>query len=150
MNLEAERFTATQFDSGKDKAKGLGALVSFTQAGFPESKFTRRVYEALDLHMLGHIAHYDRAGFYDEWFATPEAQLRWLRYAARGGAYGAGMGDPACTWSDVETVLVEWVRASGLVQQYEGIVEGRTRSRELAQLAYLEAKYGDGASAQAA
>jgi len=150
MRFEAEQFTATKFASAEDKAKGLSALVSFIQAGFPESKFTRRVYDVLHLHMFGHIAHYNQAGFYAEWFASPESQLEWLRYAARGGAFGAGMGDPAHTWSDVETVLVEWVRASGLVHRYEGIVEGQTRSRELAQLAYLQAKYGDRASARAA
>ena len=149
MKFDAQQFTATKFGSAEDKAKGLSALVSFIEAGFPESKFTRRVYDALCLHMLGHIAHFNQAGFYAEWFATPESQLEWLRYAARGGAYGAGMGDPAYTWSDVETVLVEWVRASGLVHRYEGIVEGQTRSRELAQLAHLQAKYGAGERAAA-
>ncbi|MHB1524996.1 MAG: hypothetical protein ACYCZN_01730 [Candidatus Dormibacteria bacterium] len=150
MKFDAGQFTATKFDSAEDKAKGLSALVSFIQSGFPESKFTRRVYDALYLHMLGHIAHFNRAGFYAEWFASPESELQWLRYAAHGGAYGVGIGDPAFTWSDVETVLVEWVRASGLVAQYEGIVEGRTRSRELAQLAYLQAKYSGRASGRAA
>ena len=145
MKVEAEQFTATKWASVEDKAKGFRALVSFIQAGFPESKFTRRVYDVLYLHMLGHIAHFNQAGFYAEWFATPERQLAWLRYAAHGGAYGAGIGDPAYTWSDVETVLVEWVRTSGLVARYEGIVEGRSRSRELTQLACLQAKYGAGA-----
>lgn len=143
MKFEAGRFTATEFDSAEDKAKGLSAVASFIEAGFPERKFTRRVYDVLYLHMFGHFAHYNQAGFYAEWFASPESQLRWLRYVAHGGAYGAGMGDPAYTWSDVETVLVDWVRASGLVHRYEGIVEGRTRSRELAQLTYLQAKYGE-------
>ena len=151
IKCEVERFTATKWATAEDKAKGLSALVSFVEAGFPESKFTRRIYEALYLHMLGHIAHYDQAGFFREWFSTPERQLRWLQYVAKGGAYGiGGSGDPTSTWSDVETALVEWVRASGLMHRYEGIVEGRTRSRELAQLAYLEAKYGDRASTQAA
>jgi len=150
MKFEGQQFTATKFDSADDKAKGLSALVSFIQAGFPKTKFTHRVYDGLYLHMFGHIAHFNKAGFYAEWFASPESQIEWLRYAAHGGAFGVGMGDPAYTWSDVETVLVEWVRASGLVQRYEGIVDGRTRSRELAQLAYLEAKYGDRASARAA
>jgi hypothetical protein len=150
MKFDAGQFTATKFDSAEDKAKGLGALVSFIEAGFPQSKFTRRVYDALYLHMLGHIAHFNRAGFYAEWFSSPEAQLRWLRYAAHGWAYGGGSGDPGFTWSDVETALVEWVRARGLVAQYEGIVEGRTRSRELAQLAGLQAKYGHEAVGRAA
>ncbi|EQD78106.1 hypothetical protein B1A_02423, partial [mine drainage metagenome] len=79
MKFEAERFTATKFDSAEDKAKGLGALVSFIQAGFPESKFTRRVYDVLYLHILGHIAHYNQAGFYAKWFASPELQFKWLR-----------------------------------------------------------------------
>lgn len=151
IKFAAKRFTATQWASAEDKTTALSALVSFIQSGFPESKFTRRVYNVLYLHMLGHIAHYDRAGFFGEWFSTPERQLGWLQYVAKGGAYGiGGSGDPTSTWSDVETALVEWVRASGLVHRYEGIVEGRTRSRELAQLAYLEAKYGDRASTQAA
>ena len=149
MRFEAEQFTATKWASAEDKAKGLSALVSFIQAGFPGAKFTRRVYDVLYLHMLGHIAHFNQAGFYAEWFATPERQLEWLRYAVHGGAYGAGIGDPAYTSSDVETVLVEWVRASGMVHRYEGIVEGRTKSRELAQLAYLQAKYGAGSQVAA-
>lgn len=144
MKFGAEQFTATKWDSGEDKAKGLSALVSFIQAGFPEAKFTRRVYDVLYLHLFGHIAHFNKAGFYAEWFATPARQLAWLRYAARGGAYGAGHGDPAYTWSDVETVLVDWLRSSGVVNRYEAIVEGQTRSRELAQLAYLQGKYEAG------
>lgn len=144
MKIGAEQFTATQWDSAEAKARGMNALAAFIEAGFSEVKFTRRVYDVLHLHLLGHIAHFDKAGFYNTWFATPERQLAWLRYAARGGAYGAGHGDPAYTWSDVETVLVGWLRSSGRVHRYETIVEERTTRRELAQLAYLEAKYGAG------
>lgn len=145
MKFEAQQFTATKFDSAEDKAKGLSALVSFIQAGFPKTKFTHRVYDVLYLHMFGHIAHYNQAGFFHEWFTTPEAQLEWLRYAARGGAFGiGGHGDPTFTWSDVETVLVDWVRSSGILPRYEVIVQQRTSERELAQLARLQAKYGMG------
>lgn len=150
VKFEAAQFTATKWDSAEAKANALTDLVSFVDAGFPKGQFTGRVYDALYLHMLGHIAHYDRAGFFAEWFATLGRQLRWLEYVARGGAYGGGHGDPAFTWSDAETALIDWVRSSGILARQQAIVRERTRARELEQLAVLRAKYGDRAAHQAA
>lgn len=55
--------------------------------------------------MFGHIAHYDRNGFYDEWFR--EGRADWTEYILDRGAW---FGDPEYTWSDVENAFVEWLK----------------------------------------
>jgi len=108
----AEEFTATRFNTAEDKARFVNALLAFVDAGFPEAKFTKTVYDGLYLHCFGHIAHYDRGGFYGEWFATDEERRRWMEYAVAGGAYGTlSYGDPSVTWCDVEKVVQEEMRA---------------------------------------
>src|SRR5436853_622236 len=97
----AEQFTATEWDSAEDKAKWANAMASWIQRGFPQNGWRKSLYHHLQLHMYGHIAHFNMHGFYSEWFANIHLQLQWLQYAARGGAYGM-VGDPAHTWCDVE------------------------------------------------
>lgn len=105
----ADEFTATKFSTAEDKAKAVNALLVFVDSGFQESKFTKRVYEALYIHMFGHIAHYNKVGFYDEWFATDEDRQRWMEYAARGGAYGFATSS-SYDWADAERVVAEEMR----------------------------------------
>lgn len=108
----ASEFVATKFYTAEDKAKAVNALLAFVDAGFPMAKFTKRVYDALYLNLFGHIAHYDKFGFYDEWFSSDERQREWMVYAAKGGAYNfGGYGDPSVTWCDAEKVVAEEMRA---------------------------------------
>lgn len=60
--------------------KYIDKLVAFAITGFPERKFTEDLYRWLSRH-FDHIAHYDRGGFYGEWFSSLEKQIRWLNLA---------------------------------------------------------------------
>ena len=142
--FSAARFTATKWATAEEKAKALNGLIRFIEAGFLEQRFTKAIYDALSQHLLGHCAEYDRRGFYRSWFATPGKRLGWLKYAVSGGLHGSsyGLGDPAWTWSDVETELIRWVTANGLADEYQQLVNRMTEQRELAELDRLIMKYG--------
>jgi len=96
--------------------------------------------------MFGHIAHYDRGGFYAEWFEDLAARIRWLEYIGRGGMFGEmgwGMGSAAHTYSDVEQAISEWLRAHPVklaTMQAERALQHEEAERQ--QLARLQAKYG--------
>lgn len=113
LPFRAAQFRATRFDTAAAKAKAANALAAFVTAGFPRSKFTRRVYDALYLHLFGHIAHTNLEGFYAAWFATPRDQLRWIRHALENPT----LGPPDHTWSDVGQAFAAWLKASGLAER---------------------------------
>lgn len=78
----AEQFSASGWDSGtpERKARFVNALIRFIDAGCPETRFTKALYDGLYNHgYFGFIAHYDRHGFYAEQFSTPERQARFFR-----------------------------------------------------------------------
>src|ERR1700676_3664785 len=100
--FSTEQFMATKWDDAEAKTKWANAMAAWVQKGFPEKTFRRGLYEHLSIHMYGYIAHYNKQGFYYEWFQNTRCRLAWLKYAAREGAFGCVMGDPAWTWSDVE------------------------------------------------
>src|SRR5262245_40714234 len=56
--FKAVQFVATRFDSAEAKAKAANALASFVEGGFEARRFTKAVYNALYLHLFGHIAHF--------------------------------------------------------------------------------------------
>ena len=139
-----DQFTATAFDTAEDKAKAANALASFVDAGMPYSKFSNAgVYHTLYQHMFSHIAHYDRDGFYDEWFSTPEARSRWIDYALNFGPWGYSIGDPGYTWADVEVAFVTWLNDSGIPHRVHREAEATVERRELGVLAALKEKYGE-------
>jgi hypothetical protein len=39
----------------------------------PRKLWTKQLYDTLHLHLFHHIAHFNQAGFYAEWFETPGA-----------------------------------------------------------------------------
>jgi hypothetical protein len=138
----AAQFTATHWDSAQDKAKWANAMALWAKRGFPRNGWRKGLYGPLT-HMYGHIAHFNQDGFYEVWFADIHCRLRWLQYAARGGAFAGGAGDPAYTWSDVEQALRVWIRNSGLIAHYQQICSQDIEAKERAQLAYLQRKYPD-------
>lgn len=142
--FRADQFTPTAFDTAEDKAKAANALASFVDAGMPYSKFSKAgVYHTLYQHMYGHIAHYNRDGFFDVWFSTPEKRAEWVQYAARGGMYGYYAGSPAHTWCDVEEAFTNWLVDNGYVDRFTREGEASTETRERGVLAALKEKYGE-------
>jgi hypothetical protein len=145
--FHADQFSTTQWATAEQKAQWENALASWVSRGFPQNGFTKSLYERLR-NTFGHIAHYNRAGFYGVWFADIHRQLKWLRYVAKGGAYGP-IGDAAYTWSDVEAAFSAWVLQSGLMARYEQRCAAAIETSERALLAHLLSKYPQAAAPSA-
>lgn len=103
-HFTAAQFTATQFDTAETKAKFANALADFLLAGCPGSKFTKFLYHHLNLHFNGHIAHYNRQGFYAFWFAEQEHRERFIQRMLEDPCHG----HPAHTFCDVEKAMQKW------------------------------------------
>lgn len=93
---------------------------------------------------FGHIAHYNKNGFYEEWFSNPSDKRDFLARTLNHTVYG----DPDWTYADVERAVQDWLEANAariftpLISQ--SLVE--TEARERALLAELKDKY-EGATA---
>lgn len=96
---------ATKWNTAGDKEKFVKHFKNFVEQGFPEKIFTKEFYNRISM-MRGHIAHYDRGGFYNAQFGTSERRADFLQHWAESPAYG----DPEWTWSDAERVLAEWLQ----------------------------------------
>lgn len=123
-----EIFTHTQFHTAADKADFANHLVRFLTHGCPFSLFTKRFYNRLN-KSFGHIAHYDRFGFYLEWFSTHQRRLAFLERLLSWATYG----DPAYTFSDVERAVQKHLQQTSLLQQFE--IAARTLTEEFSPFA---------------
>jgi hypothetical protein len=119
--IPAMGFTPTEFDSADEKKKFLRNLCRWIEQGFPQQRFLGRkdLYHHLHLHM-GHIAHYNRYGFFDVWFSTDPKRLNFVDYHqfGRGGGH---YGDPRFTFSDVSRVFQLWLRANDVADQMRSL-----------------------------
>jgi len=98
-------YTPTKFDSAEDKAKFVAHFKRFVSKGMKETMFPKWFYTQLSM-TFGHIAHYNKAGFYEEWFSSPERKRDFIQTTLN----YYPIGDPACTYSDAERNIVEWLR----------------------------------------
>ncbi len=133
----AQQFTHTQWDTREDKAKFANHFVRFVESGYKETLFHDWFYKRLS-NTFGHIAHYDREGFYATMFTSPQSRLRFAHITSEQGGYG----DPKFTYSDVESALKRWACAYGLVEKAVAELSDSTERAERAELARLQAKYG--------
>ncbi len=62
-----------------------------------------------------HNAHYNRTQFYEEWFSSLAAQVRFLKHTLRFPCYG----DPEYTFSDVERAIQREVVDRNYLARYE-------------------------------
>ena len=132
----AESFTPTKWSTADEKAKFANHLMAFIAADFPESKFAKALYSRL-YQCFGFIAHYDKVGFFAEFFICTEDKLRFLRCLAECHCYGS----PEFTFSDVERAISAEIRTMNYVDAYEARLARETETRERQQLAALQAKY---------
>lgn len=114
MNFQASQFTPTQWDTAQNKVWFARQFMRFVQSDFAERHFTDRFYRRLS-NTFGHIAHYDRRGFWCEFFTTTADKVQFLEQTLAYPCYG----DPAWTYSDVEKALRAWLRASDILAQYQ-------------------------------
>lgn len=135
--FHAEQFEPTEFSTPQDKAAFGNHFFRFIESDWKQSLFTKSFYNRLS-SCFGHIAHYDLHGFYGTWFADDVLRLSFLQHTLRFSCYG----DSAYTFSDVERAIKGELRRRPLVAHYEARVSAAIRTRELALLERLQAKYG--------
>ncbi len=132
------QFTATKFETQEDKAEFANRFVKFVESGYNPNIFTKKFYNRLSM-CFGHIAHYNQAGFYDEFFTTPQGRLDFARITEGREIYG----DPAYTDSDVEKVVQEWAREYSMVEKAQAELNAFVELTERAEFIRLQAKYGE-------
>lgn len=132
--IEGTAWTAEQ------KSKYAKQLVAFVESGFEERRFTEHLYLTVR-SCFGHIAHYDRRGFYDYWFSTAAKQLSWVRYVL---SSEREKSNPRFTFSDVEGDVREWLSRSSHEAHLENEATAEVEKAERAELARLKAKYEGG------
>lgn len=71
------QFTDVEYMTADDKQKLVRAWTTFVKHGFQWSHFSDRIYKHLSLH-VGHIAHFDRGGFWQTWFKDGEDRLAFI------------------------------------------------------------------------
>jgi hypothetical protein len=100
-----EQFTPTKWDTVQDKAKFANHFVRFVESGFNRNLFYKWFYNRLS-NTFGHIAHYNLDGFYATWFEDTDNQMRFFHKTLNHPCHG----QPDYTYSDVEKVLIEWLK----------------------------------------
>lgn len=136
MTFSSSQFTPTQWDTTENKAAFAKQFVRFVQSDFAAKHFTDKFYRRLS-NTFGHIAHYNRGGFWDTFFTTTADKVRFLEMTLRWSWYG----DPAWTFGDVEQALQAWLQADGTLERYRQQLASETEAVERAELARLQKKY---------
>ena len=129
-------FTATKFSTAADKAEFGNTLLRFIESEWASALFTKSFYNRLSM-CFGHIAHYNRIQFYDEWFSSLAAQVQFLNHTLRFPCYG----DPEFTFSDVERAIQREIVNRNYLARYELRRVEEQQATDLALLRQLESKY---------
>ena len=77
MKIDTSHFTDAQYMTAQQKRRILGDWGRFFETRMDYKRFTKRLYEHLTLH-CSFIAHFNRQGFFDTYFANPEGLQRFL------------------------------------------------------------------------
>ncbi len=134
--FKPEQFAATEWDTAETKARFANKLRTFILAGFPQAKFDNPFYKRLSM-TFGHIAHYDRGGFYAAQFSSTDARIRFLQNILSWPCHGS----PLFTYSDVERAIKAWLRTVDVLEDLCKADLAERERRERALLAQLQAKY---------
>jgi len=134
--LEPQSFIATRFDSPEDKAWFGNHFLRFLATDCPFTLFSQRFYNRLSM-AFGHIAHYNRHGFYDTFFESTQGRIEFLQQCLEWPCYG----DPSSTYSDLERTLQARLSTSQILEILTSQLAIETRQAELALLNRLKAKY---------
>lgn len=134
--LIASEFVPTKFSTAAEKAEFGNTLLRFLDANCPRELFTEKLYNRLSM-TFGHIANYDRQGFFERWFTSDRKRLEFLRHTLDWPCWGS----PDFTFSDVEQVIQVVVRQRNYLALSELKAAEEVRSVEIDILKRLEAKY---------
>jgi hypothetical protein len=129
-------FTATKFSTAADKAEFGNTLLRFIESEWAPALFTKSFYNRLSM-CFGHIANYNRTQFYEEWFSSLAAQVRFLKHTLRFPCYG----DPEYTFSDVVRAIQREIVNRNYLPRYELRLAEEHQATDLALLRQLESKY---------
>ncbi len=132
----AADFVPTQWDTAEQKAKFANALLAFIAQDFPRSKFHEGFYRRLSI-TFGHIAHSDRAGFYETFFLTAKDKLVFIEQCVEWPCYG----DPTFTYSDVERAVIQRLGRTDIPTLMRSQVSAARQQAERALLAELKRRY---------
>lgn len=135
-DFDPAAFTATEYASAAEKAAFATQLARFIDGGFTRTSFTHPLYRRL-CTMFGHIAHYDRDGFYATWFATDGDRVRFLENVLGWRAPGSAR----FTFCDVERTITTWLAESGLVETLRERAVQALEAADLESLASLVRRY---------
>ena len=131
-----DEFTPTKFSTAADKAEFGNHFLCFIESEWAQTLFTKDFYHRLSM-CFGHIAHYDRSGFYETWFTSDRDRLCFLEKTLKWPCWG----DPEYTFSDVERAIQQEVRKRNYLVRYQLRVAEAERASEMDMLRRLEAKY---------
>ena len=131
-----ENFIATKYDSIEQKQKFAKQFIKFVESDFNRNKFPKWFYDTLH-NTFGHIAHYNKNGFYNHFFSNLQDKLHFIEYTLTRNIYG----DPEYTYSDVEKYLQTWLTDNNVLEYYKMLRKKQIEKNELEQLAYLKQKY---------
>ena len=92
-----DEFTPTKFSTAADKAEFGNHFLRFIESEWAQALFTKDFYHRLSM-CFGHIAHCDRATFYETWFTRTMTGCASLRRRSNGRA-GAIPSTPFLTSS---------------------------------------------------
>jgi hypothetical protein len=137
MTFHPSQFTPTKWETAQDKVRFTRQFVRFVRSDFAVKHFSDRFYRRLSM-TFGNIAHYNRSGFWSEFFTTIADKVRFLEQTLQHPCYG----DPAWTYSDVERALQEWLQSEGTLDRYRQKLAEETEAADRVQLARLQATYG--------
>jgi hypothetical protein len=136
MTFSPSQFTPTQWDTAADKVLFAEQFVQFVQSDFNFRHFTDKFYRRLS-NTFGHIAHYNRGGFWDTFFRTTHDKVRFLEWTLQHPCYG----DPTWTYSDVERALQAWLKTEDMLNRYLTRLIEENEAAERVELARLLKKY---------
>ena len=130
-------FCDVEFMTAKEKATVYRhwqtLVLQIAQSGLPEAmprSFTEALYDHLHLH-CGHIAHYDRAGFWDAQLGAPERAKSFFE-AAEGMLRGTW---PLQDYSDLNEAMYAF--AAPHLSRILALLEAQLHSQRLAQMRLL-------------
>ena len=132
----ASDFVPTKWSTAEEKAVFGNNLLHFMLTGFLAERFTEKLYRRLSM-CFGHAAHFDRQGFAETWFDSPESIASFVNHLMQWPCHG----DPSYTFSDVERAIQREVVRLNLVATVNEVAASSIQARELALLDALENKY---------
>ncbi len=110
---EAADFTAMQFTPADSKAWFVAHFLRFASSDFPKHHFTDRFYRQV-MNTFGFIAHYDKFGFWTEYFTNTAGKTEFLEQVIAWPCHGAATH----TFCDAEREIARRIRQVDLLGLY--------------------------------